>query len=545
MGSFPALPSASNPYVGAAAGAAGAAASVYNQAQSRKALAAQRAAQAAEKQKTDAALAAQRAQQASQEQGKNEQWFAEHNYVPSKVVNTGQSIPGQPGMKDEDAGGLIDNPNADPDSEELNEAISGRGYRKAKLNDTNSFPLNDQIRADAKELGIDLPQGNARVPLTLLQRLHEAQQVHTALHPPETFASPQDHHFDENGQPVFLQFGNRGTIQRGVLPGSASNLGASLNAAQPGGVAPTAQPAAPTGGGTPGGAFDLGRSIQQFPFTAPQAAPTQPSQPPAQATAARPAGGVHFALPTKPEKADSQIIIPGKKGPNGGVIVWNKLTKSMEELPLPAGSSDELTPAQKEADKDRHITQGRLAEDQATRLDAAAQRRADAQQAIENKAAKDHEAAGLKKEAMQAMAQGYYDAEGTPAGGTYFQPRYQNGLVVPGTRAELMPTDEKELAARRADLHKLGQGFDRTAATHQAEQKRIEKARGWGEFAPQQGAPAQGGAASPAGNAGGAGRQAPPAAVTQGLAPGTHTFGNGQTWRKNADGSMTYVSGGQ
>lgn len=38
---------------------------------------------------------------------------------------------------------------------------------------------------------------------------------------------------------------------------------------------------------------------------------------------------------------------------------------------------------------------------------------------------------------------------------------------------------------------------------------------------------------------------APPAAVTNGLAAGTHTFGNGQVWKKGADGSMAYVSGGQ
>lgn len=39
--------------------------------------------------------------------------------------------------------------------------------------------------------------------------------------------------------------------------------------------------------------------------------------------------------------------------------------------------------------------------------------------------------------------------------------------------------------------------------------------------------------------------EAPPASVTKGLAPGTHTFGNGQVWKKGADGSMVYVSGGQ
>lgn len=37
----------------------------------------------------------------------------------------------------------------------------------------------------------------------------------------------------------------------------------------------------------------------------------------------------------------------------------------------------------------------------------------------------------------------------------------------------------------------------------------------------------------------------PPPDVVKSLKPGVHTFGNGQVWKKNRDGSMAYVSGGQ
>lgn len=237
-----------------------------------------------------------------------------------------------------------------------------------------------------------------------------------------------------------------------------------------------AQAPAPSSGGAPGGAFDLTRGLT----------PT-PAQPGAQPGAA-PAGAdsaFSFAPPEKPEKPDVQSILPGQQGPNGGVLVFDKNSQSVKEVPLPKGSKATMTPAQTEADKDRHVRQSELQETRGARLSDAAQRRADAQSKVEELAARNHEAEGVKKDNMQAMAQGYQDAMGTPAGGTYFPPRLVNGIVVPGPPT-LMPEKGDAYNARITDLGTTARGFKKTAATHEAEQKRIEKARGWGEFAPAQ-----------------------------------------------------------
>jgi hypothetical protein len=86
----------------------------------------------------------------------------------------------------------------------------------------------------------------------------------------------------------------------------------------------------------------------------------------------------------------------------------------------------------------------------------------------------------------------YKDAANTEPGGTYFPPRYVNGIVVPGP-STLMPPKGPGYDARKADLGTTARGLEKTAATHQAAQERIEKARGWGKFASPQtpAAPAQ------------------------------------------------------
>ncbi len=89
----------------------------------------------------------------------------------------------------------------------------------------------------------------------------------------------------------------------------------------------------------------------------------------------------------------------------------------------------------------------------------------------------------------------------------------------------------------------------------------IRSRRQWGEFAPsgapaaQPATPAAG--AAPAQPTAGPGRgapaptqptrqaapPAPPKAVVDNLKPGIHTFANGQTWQKNPDGTLVFVSG--
>jgi hypothetical protein len=58
----------------------------------------------------------------------------------------------------------------------------------AELNDTNSFPLNDELRKSAKESDIDLPPKRpdgteVRVPMSLVDRLHTAAETHKLQHP--------------------------------------------------------------------------------------------------------------------------------------------------------------------------------------------------------------------------------------------------------------------------------------------------------------------------------------------------------------------------
>jgi len=190
------------------------------------------------------------------------------------------------------------------------------------------------------------------------------------------------------------------------------------------------------------------------------------------------------------DKADSQVILPGKKGPKGGMLVYDKNTKKTEEVPYPEGSSDELNADQKDRSGDRKLGMERLAEDRAARLSLEGQGKSAAQQARENQAAKDHEAVGLKKQAMQGMAQGYYDAAQTEPGGNYFPPRYLNGIVTQGPPG-VMPPKGPKYDALQKDLVTKAKGFEKTAASHQAEQLRIEKAHGWGDAGTTQTPPQQ------------------------------------------------------
>jgi hypothetical protein len=215
-----------------------------------------------------------------------------------------------------------------------------------------------------------------------------------------------------------------------------------------------------------------------FRATAPQGGAGSPPAP--STTQPQTGGGVRFA---PPQKNEPLRIIPGKKGPNGGMIVMNEKTNKTYEVPYPEGTSDELTAEQKERKAEFATRQGEAGTRQSEVNEARTARLTAAQQALENKAAQDHERAGQKKEAMQGMAQSFYDAAGAQPGETYFPPRYQNGIVVPGPAA-VMPADKDQALARQKELKNAAAGFEKTAKTHQNEQERIEKQHGWGRFAP-------------------------------------------------------------
>jgi hypothetical protein len=512
MGGFPALPSGNNPSVGAASGYAGAAASVYNTLQSRLQQAATQHATQLRNQQLDE-------QTANQRDFENQLQMQKAGAIPQNLPQMGDRGTGHDGV-------TLQRPESNPAVPE-----NGKGQ-------TITTPRGDKYYAPTEQ-----EQGKSFVPTGgLAGALQSAGwDGKTAITPEHSHAimqaleaaQPKDEPYDIDTSGKFLDAqGNPAPVAIGRKTGQVKMLTMGGGA-----QTPTATP--PSQGGSPGGP---GSQPQAAPQSAP-VAPVAPGSTVAPGPAAQP-GAVRFALPEKNEPTDQQIIIPGKKGPNGGAVVWNKKTKAMEELPYPKGTSDELTANQKELDKDRHVReaeastrQGEVNENRTARLTAA-------QQVVENRAAQDHEKAGQKKEAMQAMAQGFYDAGGTQPGETYFPPRYQNGIVVPG-QATIMPADKDQAAARSKELKQAAGGFEKTAKTHQAEQERIEKQHGWGKFAapqtPAQGAQSTAAPATPAK----AQRTAPPAGVTKDLAPGTHTFGNGQTWKKNADGSMVFVSGGQ
>jgi hypothetical protein len=176
----------------------------------------------------------------------------------------------------------------------------------SKLDDTNSFVLSDELAKEANKAGLSNVRAGTRYPRVDLGSLNQSiADYHKRVDAPkETGRINHSDYVDENGQPVSVFEGDLGNVRRANIQ-QPSNLAASLG--QAAGVGGTASPqpgVAPTGGGTPGGPFDLSRSMQQFPFAASaQGAPAQPSQQPAQPAAARPAGGIAFrGKPDKPDK---------------------------------------------------------------------------------------------------------------------------------------------------------------------------------------------------------------------------------------------------
>lgn len=541
MGGFPALPSGNNPSVSAASGYAGAAASVYNSLQSRLQQAAQQHATLLRQKQVDE-------QTANQRDFENQLQMQKAGAIPANLPPSGDRGTGHDGV-------TLQRPESNPAVPENGKGqtlTSPRGdkyYMPTEQEQGKSFIPVGGLAGALQGAGWD-----GKTPITpehshsIMQALNEAQPKD------EPYDIDTSGKFvDAQGNPTPVAIGRKtGVVKILTMGGGAQTTAASpAQGGSPGGpfAGPAQAPAGPPSlDSYSNGPFTVGGG--QAPAT-PQGAPAPVAPgPPAQPVAAPVAqpgapaptpGAVRFAMPEKNEPTDQQLIIPGKKGPNGGAVVWNKKTKAMEELPYPAGTSDELNAEQKERKQEFNVRQNEAGTRQAEVNEGRTARLTAAKQALENKAAQDHEKAGQKKEAMQAMAQGFYDAGGVQPGETYFPPRYQNGIVVPG-QATIMPADKDQAAARAKELKKTAAGFEKTAKTHKGEQERIEKQHGWGKFAAPQ-SPAQG-AQTPAAPAR-AQRPAPPPDVTKALAPGRHTFGNGQVWNKNADGSMVYVSGGQ
>jgi hypothetical protein len=375
--------------------------------------------------------------------------------IPAEIESGAPTVSGQPPpMRTR-----TPNPAAQGAGETVQDPQSGRSYylptasekEQAGLNDTNSFIPTGQLGTMLEGAGV---KRGSRIKASdshsIMQSLNEAQMD-------EPYDIDTSGKFqDANGDPAAVMIGRK-TGKVKMLDLSGGSRGAAAD-----------------------GPFDLS---------------DDPGQPGAQSGAAPAQRGTafSFAPPEKADKPDVSQIVPGMQGPNGGPLIYDKTAQSMKEIPPVPGSKGVLTAAQTEADKDRHLRQSELQDARDNRKTEADQRRADEQAKVEEQFARQHEAAGVKKESMQSMAQGYWDSAQTAPEGTYFPPRLINGIVVPGP-ATRMPSKGPDYEARQKELATTAKGFEKTAATHQGTQERIEKARGWGKFA----APAQTAPTTPA-----------------------------------------------
>jgi hypothetical protein len=520
MGGFIPLPSPSNPSLAAAD--APDPAYAYNARQSRIAQAANQQAQQQQQQ----ANAAQRLATQNAAFGANAIY---HGAIPKESI-TAVGAPGSSGVPGKTLLKRGDNPDvpAQGKGQTFSDASGKQYYMATQEEQGKAIVPVGELNNSLKALGYD-----GKTPITgtmshaLMQTANELakQQEDEGYAPNPALAGKLQY----DGQPIIPMFGKKtgrmmilntrtgesqtpedyvagqiagappaqsptvptGGLQDGLAQAAqfapiAAQAGLSPFTAQP-----AAQPVAPTTPGRPDGAFTA----------QPPAAPTQSAQP-SQRGAAKGGGGITFAPPEKAEPTDQQVILGDREGPNGEMAVYDKKTQTIKLVPVPQGTKGRLTPEQQqiaaraaEADADRHVRMAEQGTAAAGVAEARTARTTAATQALENKAAQDHEKAGAKKEAMQGMAQGFWDAAAAQPGKPYNQPRYVNGVVVQGPAA-LMPEDKDEAAAKQAELKKMAVGFEKTAKTHQNEQERIEKQHGWGKFAAPQAAqqqpPAQG-----------------------------------------------------
>ncbi len=418
-------------------------------------------------------------------------------------------------------GGLIDR--SQPAQANMDPArmatIAGRQMYKptaseqeqAGLNDSNSFipsgQLGDMLAKAGVKPGSRIKAGDSH---SILQALNDSQME-------EPYDIDTSGKFqDAQGKPAAVMIGRKTGTVRMLNMGNAQASGS------------------PSPGAAPGGAFDTSDDPGQ---------PGQPAQPgvaQSDTGTGQPGGGFSFA-PQKADKPDLSQILQGVQGPNGGPLIFDHTTQTLKEIPPVPGSKGVLTAAQTEADKDRHVRQSELD-------DARNARQAAVSQAAAEKAAKGVDAVRAKHEDIQSKEQDQWYLKGqydrlrdptqTPDGTAVTLPNYNpnSGEVKDGQTVVM----NKDL---RSSLAGLSSQAERKAGEHQKAAAGIRKSMGWGEFAPTQAPvqPAQRTVAPAAGNA----PAAPPAAVTKALPPGTHTFGNKQVWRKNPDGSMNYIGGGQ
>jgi len=326
---FPQLPSGNNPSLGAAAGAGSGAASIFNSLQS----ALNQASQLKQRQQAEETA---RAHQAFEDKIKLVGLGARED------ADTGSTHPNGPtlklGDKDQDSarqsrkGTTIKDPQGGPD-----QYIPSKGEKDAEaLNDTNSIvaPPGSQLEAQLQEEA-GIPAGT-RIPHAALPHL---MALHDKLHPKAPSETFEPFNIKVNGKEHTVMKGSRGTWKK-FDPSSA------FNDPESGDAGP--QPVTSAFAAQEKGAIPPGTQLSQG--NAPGAAP----------------GGV-FSLPEKAERketADDWVRI--MTDPSSDPKEVTRATAALKLWRAPGT----------EAQKDREIAMGRLAEDRATRLSNEAQRMA-------------------------------------------------------------------------------------------------------------------------------------------------------------------------
>lgn len=289
-------------------------------------------------------------------------------------------------------------------------------------------------------------------------------------------------------------------------------------------------------GGAPGGPFDSSDDPGQ-PGQPLQQAAQQPVQP----GAAQVGRGLNFA---PSEKAEKQ---PRKEDENDWIRIATDPTSDPQEVAR-ANAALSLQRQMRPATDAQANIAARAKEREQDKAEDASRKRLDAQMKSQGAVAAKHDDLQGREKDQWDLHQRYAtlaDPTKNPDNSTVFLPSYNSktGEITDGSPRTMT-------AALRASFLDNSAQAQRKALDLQTKARAVRKSMGWGEFAPKttpaqpprqlRQQPAQPTAAPAAQQ----NRPAPPASVTKSLAPGLHKFGNGQTWRKAADGSMTYVSGG-
>ncbi len=355
MASLPDLPSASNPYAGAAAGYASSASSLLNAFNSAARQAAQQQAAAARQKAIDE-------QAQAQKQFDNEEKIRAAGGVSSTIEadgspsdsNTGRPTinTAKPQPRPNPAAEGYGNPSVEP--------VSGRTYVFPSADQKNKTFVPTGGLADALAASTNWDR---KTPITATQA-HEWLQAVDAAQPknePSTLVGQNGDIQDSDGNPV-MGFVGHNTGKFTPINMSGGSAGGPFDAsASQGPQQPRPQSAqagdqynAPANAGPPG--YDL-----------------------SQMGGGKQDGAFTFQPPQKADKPDVSQIIPNVQGPGGGPVIYDKNSQSTKEVALPKGSKAVMTPAQQEADKDRH-------EHEAERKDASKMKPAEARLIVKTKA---------------------------------------------------------------------------------------------------------------------------------------------------------------